>query len=185
MYFERTSIEEVRSLGFLEQFPKGADQSTLPPELFVLAHTIAVFLLIDQYDTPSTLELARVAVKELLDRLGEEVLAEQDRIATGNPSRTLLSLLLQSPADGVDPVTFRARVGMIVAELVVGGVDTTAKGITNVVDCLLSTPEAFQLAREAVDADDDETLDNIILEGSAARAGGRSDRARMPERGCP
>ena len=164
LYFERTSIEEVRSLGFLEQFPKGADQSTLPPELFVLAHTIAVFLLIDQYDTPSTLELARVAVKELLDRLGEEVLAEQDRIATGNPSRTLLSLLLQSPADGVDPVTFRARVGMIVAELVVGGVDTTAKGITNVVDCLLSKPEAFQLARESVDADDDETLDNIILE---------------------
>jgi Dyp-type peroxidase family len=164
LYFERTSIEEVRSLGFLEQFPKGEDQSTLPPELFVLAHTIAVFLLIDQYDTPSTLELARVAVKELLDRLGEEVLAEQDLIATRNPSRTLLSLLLQSPTDGVDPVTFRARVGMIVAELVVGGVDTTAKGITNVVDCLLSNPEALELARTAVDADDDETLDNIILE---------------------
>jgi cytochrome P450 len=164
LYFERTSIEEVRSLGFLEEFPKDQDRSRLPPELFVLAHAIAVFLLIDQYDTPSTLELARVAVKQLLDRLGKEVLAEQGRIADGNPFRTLLSLLLRSPADGVDPVTFRARVGMIVAELVVGGVDTTAKGITNVVDRLLSNPEAMQLARTAVDADDDGTLDNIILE---------------------
>jgi Dyp-type peroxidase family len=162
LYFERTSIEEVRSLGFLQQFPK--DSSTLPPELFSLAHTIAVFLLIDQYDTPSTLELARVAVKELLNRLGKEVLAEQERIRTGEPHPTLLSLLLQSPADGVDPVTFRVRVGMIVSELIVGGVDTTAKGITNVVDCLLSHPEALQRAREAVDAKDDESLDDIILE---------------------
>ena len=33
---------------------------------------------------------------------------------------------------------------MIIAELVVGGVDPTAKGITNVVDCLLSNPDAFE-----------------------------------------
>jgi Dyp-type peroxidase family len=164
LYFERTSIAEVRGLGFLQEFPKGAALSALPPELFALAHAIAVFLLIDQYDTPSTLELARVAVKEFLNRLGEEVLAEQDRIAAGSPYPTLLSRLLQSPAEGVDPITFRVRVGMIVAELVVGGVDTTAKGITNVVDCLLSNPQALQLAQKAVHANDDQTLDNIILE---------------------
>jgi len=163
-YFERTSIKEVRSLGFDEQIFEGPYPSTLPLELFGLAHPIAVFLLIDQYDTPSTLEFARAAVKELLDRLGEEVLAEQKRIESGSPRRTLLSRLLRTLTDGDDPITFRVRVGMIVAELIVGGIDTTAKGITNVVDCLLSNPQALKLAQEAVDARDDSKLDNIILE---------------------
>lgn len=164
LYFERTSIDEVRSLGFIDQFPHGPYPSGLSPELFGLVHPIAVFLLIDQYDTPSALALAGVAVKELLDRLGKEVLAEQDRIASGAPRRTLLSLLLQSLTDRDDPVTFRARVGMIVAELIVGGIDTTAKGITNVLDCLLSNPRAMKTAQEAVAAGNDSKLDDLILE---------------------
>lgn len=162
LYFQRTSIEEVRSLGF--QFPDCPYPSALPSELYGLVHPIAVFLLIDQYDTPSALAFARVAVKEFLDRLGKEVLAEQDRIASNEPGGTLLSLLLRQPADGEDDITFRARSGMIMAELIVGGIDTTAKGITNVVDCLLSNPRAMKATKEAVAAGDDSKLDDLILE---------------------
>ena len=165
LYFERQSFEEARDLGFLDQFPKGEDELKLPPELFALVHSIALFLLIDQYDTPSALAFARVAVVELLDRLAEEVIAEEVRIEKGSPSPpTLLNLLLRKPTEGVDPATFRVRVGMIIAELVVGGVDTTARGIANVVDCLLSNPDAFKLARGAVESGDESTLDAIILE---------------------
>ena len=127
LYFERTSFTEARDLGFIDQFPKGEDRLKLQPELFVLVHTIAIFLLIDQYDTLSALGLARVAVAELLDRLADEVIAEEGKIAKGDPSATLLSRLLQRRTDEADPATFRARVGMIIAELVVGGVDTTAR----------------------------------------------------------
>jgi Dyp-type peroxidase family len=164
LYFERGSFEEAGDLGFIEQFPKGQDRLKLPPELFVLVHTIALFLLIDQYDTPSSLGFAKVAVVELLDRLADEVIAEEVRIADGDPSPTLLSRLLRCRADDVDPATFRVRVGMIIAELVVGGFDLTATGITNVVDCLLSNSDALQGARHAVESGDDSTLDAIILE---------------------
>ena len=164
LYFERTSFEEARKLGFIAQFPQGQAQSKLRSELFVLVHTIALCLLIDQYDTPSTLGFAKFAVEELLNRLADEVLAEEDCIAKGNPSPTLLSRLLKCPTDGVDPATFRVRAGMIVAELVVGGVDTSAKGITNVVDYLLSNPDAFGRAKDAVDRGDDPLLDTIALE---------------------
>ena len=164
LYFERTSFEEARDLGFIAQFPQGQARSKLRPELFMLVHTIALCLLIDQYDTQSALDLARFAVRELLNRLADEVLAEEDRIAKGKPSPTLLSRLLKCRAAGVDPATFRARAGMIVAELVVGGIDTPAKGITNVVDCLLSNPNAFGRAKDAVDRGDDPLLDTIVLE---------------------
>jgi Dyp-type peroxidase family len=162
LYFERESIEEVRALGFLDFFPKGGDLRTLKPELFMLVHTIAIFLLIDQYDTPSALQFARIAVKELLDRLAEQVKEEEDRITS--TGQTLLSLLLQRRPPGADPAEFRIRAGMIVAELVVGGIDTTAKGITNVVDFLLSNPDAVRVARDAVKARDDAKLNNVILE---------------------
>ena len=164
LYFERTSFKEARDLGFIEQFPKGPERSKLLPELFLLVHTIALFLLIDQYDTASALGLARVAVVELLDRLAEEVIAEEDRIANGEPRATLLSRLLRRHTDGVDPAAFRVRVGMIIAELVVGGVDPTAKGITNVVDCLLSSPDALQAARDAIQSGVAFKLDAVILE---------------------
>jgi Dyp-type peroxidase family len=164
LYFERASFTEARDLGFIDQFPKGEDQLKLPPELFALVHSIAIFLLIDQYDTLSALGFARVAVAELLDRLADEVLAEEERIAKGDPSATLLSRLLRRGTDEVDPATFRVRVGMIIAELVAGSVDTTARGITNVVDCLLSNSDALQGARDAVKSGNDSTLDAIILE---------------------
>ena len=164
LYFERPSFASARDLGFIDQFPQGQDQLKLLPELFVLVHSIALCLLIDQYDTPSALELAKVAVRKLLNDLAKEVLAEEGRIARGHSSPTLLSRLLQHRTDGVDPATFRARVGMIIAELVVGGVDTTAKGITNVVDCLLSNPDVLKHARDAVESRADFTLDAIILE---------------------
>jgi Dyp-type peroxidase family len=164
LYFERASFEEARNLGFIAQFPQGHARSKLPAELFMLVHTIALCLLIDQYETRSTLDLAKFAVEELLNRLAGEVFAEECRIRKGNPSPTLLSRLLRCPTDGVDPATFRARAGMIVAELVVGGVDTSAKGITNVVDYLLSNPHAFERAKDAVDRGDDPLLDTITLE---------------------
>ncbi len=129
--------------------------------MFGLVHPIAVFLLIDQYETDSALRFARLAVKELLDRLAEEVLAEEDRFAKGITRPTLLSQLLQGRPADVDAATFRLRVGMIIVELVVGGMDTTAKGITNVVDCLLSHPQALNTARTA---GDDSKLNNLILE---------------------
>jgi cytochrome P450 len=164
LYFERTSFEEARNLGFIAQFPHGQDRSKLRSELFMLVHTIALCLLIDQYDTPSTLGLAKFAVEEFLNRLADEVLAEEDRIAKGSPSPTLLSGLLKSPRNGVDPATFRVRAGMTIAELAVGGVDTSAKGITNVVDYLLSNPDAFGLAKDAVNRGNDPLLDTIALE---------------------
>lgn len=170
LYFERASFEEARDLGFIDEFPKGEDRLKLLPELFVLVHTIGLFLLIDQYDTASALGLAKVAVVELLDRLAEKVIAEETRIenedpsATGGPPTTLLSRLLRRRTDEVDPATFRVRVGMIIAELVVGGVDPTAKGITNVVDCLLANSDALQAARDAVNKGNDSALDAVILE---------------------
>jgi cytochrome P450 len=136
----------------------------LPSELFLLAHTIALCLLIDQYDTPSTLGLAKFAAEELLNRLADEVLAEEDRIAKGDLAPTLLSRLLKCRTVGVDPATHRVRAGMIVAELVVGGVDTSAKGITNVVDYLLTNPDAFGRAKDAVDRGNAPLLDTIVLE---------------------
>jgi cytochrome P450 len=164
LYFERKSFKEACALGFIEQFPEGEEQSKLLPELFMLVHTIALFLLIDQYDTKSALDFAKVAVVELLDRLADEVIAEEDRIANREPRETLLSRLLRRRTDGVDPATFRVRVGMIIAELVVGGVDPTAKGITNVVDCLLSSPDVLQAARNAIRDGVPSKLDAVILE---------------------
>ena len=177
LYFERPSFASARDLGFIDQFPQGQDQLKLLPELFVLVHSIALCLLIDQYDTPSALELAKVAVRKLLNDLAKEVLAEEGRIARGHSSPTLLSRLLQHRTDGVDPATFRARVGMIIAELVVGGVDTTAKGITNVVDCLLSNPDVLKHARDAVESRADSTLDAIILEALRIESRRGSHRA--------
>jgi Dyp-type peroxidase family len=166
LYFGRDSIQDFKAGGYPELFPKGEDRAKLSPELYLLVHTIALFLLIDQYETESSLVPAQLAIKEFLDRLGKEILEEEGRLAkdpNGTMPPTLLSRLLrQKPA--ADAVTFRLRVGMIMAELVVGSVDTTAKGVTNVVDCFLSYPQVLRAAQAAILADDDSTLDNLILE---------------------
>ncbi len=164
LYFSRASIDDAQAAGFLDLFPKDGAQAALPPELYELVHPVAVFFLIDLYETDDALQFARLAVKELLDRLGAEVLAEQDRIAKGKGGPTLLSGLLKCSHPGVDEATFRLRVGMIIVELVVGGIDTTAKGVVNVVDTLLSNPAALAAAQAAVAAADDARLNAIILE---------------------
>jgi len=164
LFFGRESIDDAKATGFLDLFPQGPARAALPPELQLLIHTIAVFLLIDQYETPSALRFAQLAVRELLDRLAAEVLAEQDRIAKGTAGSSLLSKLLSKPSPNVDDATFRMRVGMIIVELGVGGIDTAAKGVANVVDALLSYPPALQAAQQAAAAGADSKLDNLILE---------------------
>ena len=167
LHFDQPSIEAVSRLGWLDQFRKDPAAKDPAPELLGLVHAIAIFLLIDNYDTPVSLAYAKLAVKELLDRLAEEIIREEKRIEEGvsgttSVPDTLLRRMLRCDRDGAEPATFRLRVGMILAELIVGGVDTAAKAITNVVDCLLSNPEALECAKAAVD--DDETLNDIILE---------------------
>lgn len=179
LYFGRTSINDVRRFGWLNEFP--TDPSVLPPELFGLVHPIAIFLLIDDYDTASSLEYARVAVKELLNRLAKAAIAEEELIDSNTPTKnTLLSLMLRVPRAGVDPATFRLRVGMTLVELIVGGIDTAAKGITNVVDCLLSNPDALKLARDSVEKRDELALNDIVLEALRCQPA-----ATMIIRECP
>lgn len=161
VYFERPSIEEARAVGFLRLFKDGPD---LPPELSLLAQSIAIFLLIDFYNTPEALQFARVAVNEMLNQLGAEAKAEEDRIAAGAPRKTLLSRLLQCRPAGVDAATHRIRIGMIVAEFVVGGFVTAATGIAKVVDNLLSHSVAMDAARAAITERNDAKLNAVILE---------------------
>jgi Dyp-type peroxidase family len=166
LYFGRDSIQDLKAGGYPDLFPRGEDRAELSSELHLLVHTIAFFLLVDQYETESSLVPARLAIEEFLNRLGKHVLQEEDRVANDQnepTSSTLLSRLLRQPPT-TDAATFRLRVGMIIAELVVGSVDTTATGVTNVVDCLLSHSQALKAAQAAVVADDDLKLDNLILE---------------------
>ncbi len=160
-YFDRTSIEDVRRLGWPEP---AYDQRQGPAEeLFGLVHPIAIFLLIDDYDTPDAREFAKGGVTELLNRIARAAIAEEQRIAAGaapEAADTLLARMLRCRPADVDPATHRLRVGMILAELIVGSIDTAAKAITNLVDCLLSEPKALEQARTA----DDAKLDQIILE---------------------
>jgi Dyp-type peroxidase family len=175
LYFGRRSYEELERMGWLAKSSayRSPPKYTWAEELAGLVQPISIFLLIDDYETPETLADAKIAVKELLDTLAQAIIAEEDRqkVSGAAAPLTLLGRLVSCKSDGADPVAFRLRVGMILAELIVGGVATTAKAITNVVnyllpDSALTSPTTMDRARAAMGSD--EALDLIILEALRA-----------------
>jgi Dyp-type peroxidase family len=166
LYFERRSFDSVRDLHWLDKLPKYDPVHSPAVELAQLVETIGFFLLVDAYDTRETLESAKLAVAPLFDTLGRALLAEEDRIQLDPSSapQTLLGGLLRIARKEADPARSRIRVGMILAELAVGSFLTTAKAITDVVDSLLSHPEAMACARKAIADRDSPLLRTIVLE---------------------
>jgi cytochrome P450 len=162
LYFRRRSIDEVIAMGWYDQFP-AYDEAEIPlREMAALVRAVAVYLLIDAYGTEDTLTAARLAMGALLEHAAAG-LAD----AMQNPAAlqgTLLGRLYAHAERQPDKATSLLRAGMILAELTVGSIDTTAKGIVNTIDCLLSHPAALERARRAVEERDDAALDRIVYE---------------------
>jgi Dyp-type peroxidase family len=106
---------------------------------------VETFLNIEE--APEVKIMARLAIDELFTHL-DTVLDKP------TPGTVLERAVAQSRAD--------AR--LLLLELMVGGTDTTAAGITNVVDLLLNRDDAMQQARAAASGGSDADLDAIVQE---------------------
>jgi Dyp-type peroxidase family len=168
LYFARRSIDDVRRMGW-----SLTQKYSWREELLGLVRPITLFLLVDNYDTPESLTFARITIAELLNTLAqiviqEEIKQEREEHERQQPAArrdTLLSrMVAQRPrtaATAAERLTFRLRVGMILAELIVGGTDTAAKATVNLVDYLLSHADVMKAATPSAD---DDALAEIILE---------------------
>jgi cytochrome P450 len=162
LYFRRESFEDVVAMGWYREFPKYRKAEIPLREMAALVRAVAVYLLIDAYETRDTLTAAKLAIGALIDHAvtGLNQAMQNPQALAG----TLLGRLYAHATQQPDPVTAYLRAAMILAELTVGSIDTTAKGIVNTIDCLLDHPAALEAARTAVKGGDDRSLDRIIYE---------------------
>lgn len=164
-FFRQENLDLVRRAGWLDSFPDYPDKPAA--ELAFVARTVVLELLINMVDATelrtAAIQAARIIV-DLVRRSIEEVEAAGDDLPDTLLGR-LLDLRRRDPAAYPDEDAFRNHVHMLLVELIVGGIDTTAKGIANVMDYLLTDPVAMAAAKTAVGPGGcDEDLDAVIKE---------------------
>ncbi len=166
-YFRQEDLVLPTKAGWLDAFPTYTDKQKPAAELAFLARTVVLELLINMVNATelrnAATEAARMIVG-LVQRSIEEVEADCADLPDTLLGR-LLDLRRRDPDAYPDENAFRNHVHMLLVELIVGGIDTTAKGIANVMDYLLTDPLAMAAAKQAVDRDGcDADLDAVIKE---------------------
>jgi Dyp-type peroxidase family len=147
-----------------DQFPSVPGAQVGTKEMGFLCSIAAIELLIDIYNTGELFDMGKLAMRELRRHIRESVDHAQAAGADPDPRTLMAAFLKHAPTSGPDRDDYLKRVWLLLLELVVGGVETPAKAITNTVNSLLTYPGAMAAAQSAVDNDDRQSLDLLIYE---------------------
>lgn len=157
-------------LNWIENFPAAEDPTDHKEpgrkELEFLAHASATTLLIDVYNTGELFDIGWLAIRQLRRHVSDCVDRASMAKAPAIPGTLLDDFLKNVPSekDSEARDLYLRRVKLLLLEMIVGGVETPAKGIVNTINALLSYPEAMAAARSAVQGNNREALDDVILE---------------------